>query len=218
MASRSLHLHLMRLRPPSIQPFYAHEWVNRTSDGGVFLLANGAPTERIHSISNEVLTLTVKSSHYLFSAFFAYMTAVCSRFIFPWHRSWAEPLPSSRLSDRVAEEPCKIWLIFLGLVMLKVGYYNCWALSSSDFDLKKLTSGFCSLLPNTWLRPWSLVASSYIVMSVRFWDYWKMTIAEEVHQTGAIRPTVTNHWYQRLQSVFIALVIQIQFPLWYSVR
>lgn len=37
-------------------------------DGGVFLLDNGSPVERLHSISDEGLTLALKSSNYLVPA------------------------------------------------------------------------------------------------------------------------------------------------------
>lgn len=38
--------------------------------GGVFLFDNGVPAERVNSVSDDSLTLALKSSHYLFSASF----------------------------------------------------------------------------------------------------------------------------------------------------
>lgn len=55
---------------PSKQPFPAQDWFNPTLDGGVFLLENGAPAERIHSLPDDGLTLQMKSSDYLISASF----------------------------------------------------------------------------------------------------------------------------------------------------
>lgn len=65
--------HLFRLplhRLPSKQPFSVNDWVNPTLDGRAFLLTNGAPAERVHSLSDDGLTLGMKSSHNLVSSFF----------------------------------------------------------------------------------------------------------------------------------------------------
>lgn len=60
----------MHSHPQSTQPFSAHDCVKKTLDGGVFLLANGAQTQQIHSISDEVLKLAMKSANEMVSALF----------------------------------------------------------------------------------------------------------------------------------------------------
>lgn len=48
-------------------------------DGGVFLLDNGIPMERIHFVCGEGLTLTMKNSHYLVSTSFGlHYRAMCT--------------------------------------------------------------------------------------------------------------------------------------------
>lgn len=86
-ASCSHNFHLMRRHLPSNQLFFANYGVNPTLDGGVFHLDNGVPAGKIHSVSDDGLTLGVKSSHSLVSAPWTLIIALCARFTLSSTRS-----------------------------------------------------------------------------------------------------------------------------------
>lgn len=91
---RSHLLCLARRRPASKQPFVAHDWVNPTLDGGVFLLANSAPAERMHPLCDEGHILTMNSSNYLVSPSFVFDHRDMRTRHFS-HRYWGQFLTSS---------------------------------------------------------------------------------------------------------------------------
>lgn len=107
MAFLICHLSLMRRQPTSIQSFSVHFWVSATLDGGIFRLDNGTPSEPIHSISDEILTLAFKSSDYLFSASFG-LDHRAMRTLHAVLDTGAGPslIRSNTPSDRLVAEPC----------------------------------------------------------------------------------------------------------------